>query len=444
MGRTSASSLLRASSGGAPFVRIAVVNNFFPPRTGGSSHLSESLACGYAAGGHDVLVLTAAYANAPAVEERDGIKIVRLPAWMLPPTRLAVSFDISFTSRLGLLRRVRRLLDDFQPDVIHQHGQFFDLTWATALYARQRRVPVLLSIHTRLENPSARYSKVFGVLDATLIKTFMRRSRPRLVVMDVLMDEYIRARYQGAYSGLEHIPVGIDPDWVLGGEAQLVRERYGLRDAPVILSVGHIIPVRDRLDLVTALPTVLAVVPEAKLLVVGHVYYGLFAERARELGVEHAIVSPGMIPKSEVPDYLAAASVECHEQGFGLGTATLEAMAAGVPVVAPARPDNFHGIALEDGRNIFLCDPGDSEALAERLIVGLTDSTLAKQVGTNGQELVREHFTLRRVLDQHLEVLAEMAASKGLPGSGRPTQVPHPRQGRDTRAHKVGDREDQA
>ncbi|MCW2757911.1 MAG: hypothetical protein JWO46_1657, partial [Nocardioidaceae bacterium] len=40
-------------------MRIAVVNNFFPPRPGGSSHLADHLARQYAARGHEVLVLTA-------------------------------------------------------------------------------------------------------------------------------------------------------------------------------------------------------------------------------------------------------------------------------------------------------------------------------------------------------------------------------------------------
>ena len=35
-------------------------------------------------------------------------------------------------------RDLARLLDDFRPDVIHQHGQFMDLTWATGAYARRR------------------------------------------------------------------------------------------------------------------------------------------------------------------------------------------------------------------------------------------------------------------------------------------------------------------
>ena len=125
-------------------MRIAVINNFYPPRTGGSAHLSDSLAKGYAAHGHDVLVVTAAYQDAPAEEERDGLRIVRLPAVMLPESRFAVSFDISFATRPALPRAIRALLDDFGPDVLHQHGQFMDLTWASGAWAVRRGIPVLL------------------------------------------------------------------------------------------------------------------------------------------------------------------------------------------------------------------------------------------------------------------------------------------------------------
>jgi hypothetical protein len=51
------------------------------------------------------------------------------------------------------------------------------------------------------------------------------------------------------------------------------------------------------------------------------------------------------VAKAEVPNYLVAATVEAHDlQGYGMGTATLESMAAGVPVIVAVRPDNFPGI----------------------------------------------------------------------------------------------------
>jgi glycosyltransferase involved in cell wall biosynthesis len=393
-------------------VRIVVVNNFYPPRVGGSSHLSDALARGYAARGHEVLVVTAAYQDAPAEEWRDGVRVVRMPAVMLPETRLAVSFDISFATRPSLRRRLARLLDDFRPDVIHQHGQFMDLTWATGAYARRRGIPTLLSVHTRLENPVARYHAVFRALDATLVAPRLRRYRPGIVVMDTYMQEYVDERYRGGWSRLAAIPVGVDPAWVRSGSAEAGRELIGVGpDVPVILSVGHVIPLRDRIGLVEALPTVLERHPDAVLAVAGRVYYDVFLSRAEELGVAHAVRALGAVPKSDIPHLLAAASVESHEQGFGLGTATLESMAAGVPVVAWGRIDNFPEIPMVDGDDIFMCAPGDVPGLAERLVRALDDPEATRVVGQNARAIVDEHFALDRVLDRHLEVFDAMVAN---------------------------------
>jgi glycosyltransferase involved in cell wall biosynthesis len=395
-------------------MRIAVVNNFFPPRVGGSAHLSDALARGYARAGHDVLVLTATYGDAPVDEQRDGVRVVRLPAAVIPQTRLSVSFDIAFTVRPGARRRVYAFLDEFDPDVVHQHGQFFDLTWLSGLWARSRRVPALLSIHTRLENPKAHYHGVFGVLDRTVVKPLMRAHLPRLVVMDIQMDEYVKTRYRGAYSGLDYIPVGVDPSWVRGGDAAAVRARHDLGDAPVILSVGHVIPLRDRVALVEALPAVLAENPRVKLVVVGTVYYDVFLERARTLGVDDAIVAVGPVPKDEIPDYLAAASVEAHDlQGYGLGTASLESMAAGVPIVAAVRPDNFPGIDMANGSNIVLVRREDPEAIARALVDLIADPVSSHRIGAGAAELVHEHFGIDTVVGQHLGVLERMCDHAG-------------------------------
>lgn len=392
-------------------MRIAVVNNFFPPRVGGSSHLSEALAKGYAAAGHEVLVLTAAYADAPEEEERDGLRIVRLPAAMIPKSRLSVSFDIAFTMRTGAYRRVSKLLGGFGPDAIHQHGQFFDLTWLSGIWAKRHRVPALLSIHTRLENPAATYHGVFRSLDAVVVRPILKRYRPRLVVMDVQMQQYIVDRYNGAYTSLENIPVGVDTGWVVGGDGARVREKHDLGDAPLIVSLGHVIPLRDRLLLVQALPRVIDRHPHVRLLVVGSVYFDQFLELARELGVSHAVLAVGPVPKSEVPDYLAAADVETHDlQGYGLGTASLESMAAGVPTVVAVRPDNFPGVELRSGENVMLTPTGDAAALAATLADLLDDPEWRKSIGSAEQQLVRERFSMETVLRQHLDVLEDMVA----------------------------------
>ena len=340
-------------------MRIAVVNNFFPPRPGGSSHLADHLAKHYAARGHEVLVVTASYGDAPVRESRDGFDIVRIPAWTLPKTRFAANFDIAFTISPRAKRRVFDALDAFAPDVVHQHGQFFDLTWLSGWWARSRRKPTLLSIHTRLESPLSRFNSfVYAVADTILVTPLMRLHRPRIVVMDRLMDRYIDRRYRRAISGKVIIPVGIDPERMRGGDPSALPARLETGDRPLIVSLGHVIPQRNRIALVRALPAVLEKHPRALVVVVGGVYHDEFLKVADELGVRRSILAIGARPQTEIPDTLAAAAVEVHElEGQGFGTASLEALAAGVPVVAGVRSDNFIEVALTDGVELFLAPP---------------------------------------------------------------------------------------
>lgn len=354
-------------------------------------------------------MLTAAYKDAPAYEERDGLKIFRLPAVAMPATRLAISFDMAFTLRPSLPRRVAGLLDDFKPQVLHQHGQFFDLTWVTGAWADRHQVPVLLSVHTRLESPTPKYARLFRLLDAIVVAPLLRRFRPTFVVMDAQMDVYINTRYRRAVRATVAIPVGVAPrptSW----DADVVRRRHGFAaDAPIVLSIGHVIQMRDRVALVEALPAVRAQVPNARVLVVGKVYVHGFQKRAQELGVDDMVISTGAVPREHIGDYLAAAGVESHDlQGYGLGTASLESMAAAVPVVVAVRPDNFPGVELLTGQNCWLVDTDDPDGLAEALVTALTKSDLARQVGLAGQRLVERHFTVEAVLEQHLQVLTKL------------------------------------
>jgi len=231
-------------------------------------------------------------------------------------------------------------------------------------------------------------------------------------VMDVQMDDYIHQRYRRGYAGLDYIPVGVDPNRMAGGDGEVVRTRHGLGDAPLIVTLGHVIPLRDRVWLVEALPAVLAELPDTRLVVVGHVYYDLFLQRARELGVEHAVLAIGAVAKSEVPDYLAAADIECHDlQGYGMGTATLESMAAGVPVVVAVRPDNFPGIDLISGEHCVLVPQGDIDAIAGAITKLLRDPADRARIGESGRSLIQRHFAMDVVLEQHLAVLRSLTGA---------------------------------
>ena len=103
----------------------------------------------------------------------------------------------------------------------------------------------------------------------------------------------------------------------------------------------------------------------------------------RQAGLEQVVIALG--PRQDVPAILAAADLfvlSSKRETFGL--ALLEAMAAGVPVVAsdlPALDDLF-----TDGREGLKVPPGDAEALAGALARLLDDANLARRLGEAGRE----------------------------------------------------------
>lgn len=394
-------------------MRIAVVNNFFPPRVGGSSHMAEILASQYVAQGHEVLVITAAYQDAPREEVRNGYRVVRLPAMKMPKLGLSIDFDMTFTTmRPGNLRRVFKLLDGFKPDIIHQHGQIFDLSWLTGWYARRRKVPTVLTIHTLLISDKPLYSAIFKFLDAMVVKPILRLYKPRFVILAKFDAQYCLERYGTTEADSDYYPIAVDIAHLVKPTAKDVRTEHGVGDGPLIVSLGHIIPLRNRLPLVEAMPAVLEKYPDTKAMVVGRMYYDAFLDRAKELGVDHAFIVTGAVPKADVPAYFAAADIVTHDLNGGCGTASLEAMAMGRATIASVREDHYPGIELRNGDNILLVPPGDSAKLAETLLRLLDDPDERARVAAREMEMVRDNFGLDMVAEEHLRTFDKLVAAR--------------------------------
>ncbi|WP_033292105.1 glycosyltransferase family 4 protein [Amycolatopsis jejuensis] len=392
-------------------MRIVVVNNFFPPRVGGSAHMSASLAAEYAAAGNEVLAITAAYGDAPAEGERDGYRVVRLPATKMPQLGLSIDFDMTFASlRPGNWRRMWKLLNEFKPDAVHLHGQFFDLSWMAGIYARRHGKPVLLTIHTLLISENKLYGRVFRMLDAVLVRPVLKYLRPRYVILDKLGVDYCVDRYGTSDDNSEYFPIAVDTGHFAKPVDKDVRTELEIGDAPLIVSLGHVIPLRNRLPLVEALPAILERHPGTRVVIVGRVYHDAFMRRAEELGVSDALIVTGAVPKADVPAYFAAADIVTHDLNGGCGTASLEAMLSGTATIASVTEDNYPGIELRNGENILLVRPNDSDAVATTVLSLLDDPQLRARIAERESAMVRGNFGLDVVSEEHLRVLTKLVA----------------------------------
>lgn len=128
---------------------------------------------------------------------------------------------------------------------------------------------------------------------------------------------------------------------------------------------------------------------------------GALRRLAAELGVADRVRVTGFLPHREVPGLLAAARVAVLPSRYEeLGTALVEAMAAGRPVVA----SRVGGIPelVRDGVDGLLVPPGDPVALAAAIGRLLADPALAAELGANGRARVAGHdwgILAGRILD---------------------------------------------
>lgn len=129
-------------------------------------------------------------------------------------------------------------------------------------------------------------------------------------------------------------------------------------------------------------------------------------------GLEDRVRLLGAVPETTVRELLSRASVfvlpsRVQEDGQmdGIPVALMEAMAAGVPVVA----SDISGVPelVEDQRSGILVPPGDAEAVATAVRALLASPGAALRMGARGRERVRRAFELEGTVIRLLELLED-------------------------------------
>jgi glycosyltransferase involved in cell wall biosynthesis len=178
-----------------------------------------------------------------------------------------------------------------------------------------------------------------------------------------------------------------------------------------LVTVGRLQAPKDTLTLVRALAELPRGVCEAVIVGDGPDRTTVENE-VRRLGLESVVQLAG--ERNDVPELLAASDVfVLSSRSEGLPLSILEAMAAGLPVVATS-VGGVSELVVEEETGL-LVPPGDPQALAGAIERLLGDSTLRRRLGGAGRLRAEQRFDLVSTCQAHLDLYSALLAAAGLP-----------------------------
>ncbi len=320
------------------------------------------------------------------------------------------------TRQAALRRRLVKYLGTLRPDLVHAVGS------SPYGYACLRVWdPTIVTLHGIMRE-DARYfrtpmQRLRGLVAHVLCeRAVVRRARHLIVISSGYVRRYFGASLLGRLHDIAN-PVS---------EECFLVEGCGERDR--ILLAGALNRRKRAVDMIRAMPLVLARRPEATLRIVGPIedraYHRSMLREIEGRGLGQRVVLLGGLDQAGMLEELRRST--CLVLCSGQETSPMviaEAMAAGRPVVAT----RVGGVPelVEDGRSGFLVDVGDLPGLAGRIVALLDDPAACARMGERGRDIALARFhadvVAARTLAAYQEVLDARSpgASPDLAPAGR-------------------------
>lgn len=381
-------------------MNILYLTNLYAPVVSGSSVQSMALAKEMVAQkNHQCIVVTARLdPDSPEYEQDEGVHVYRLPCWRLP--KMGISLNFPWLNSLhypGNFKRLKEIARKHEVDVIHIHNHMFDCAFLGRKLAKYLKKPVTLTLHTIIKHSKNIYNYVLEPVDKHFLGRCIVGPADAVICPDYNMFKYLQDRF-GRDDGVL-IPYGIalplSPDPEL--RKKLIAE-YNLADKKIMLSLGHLHALRNRIELIKAMPEVVKAYPDFVLVIVGAVTDNTAKNLVADLGMQDHVIFMGAQPREVVAVFHDIASIEGvwldqDEEGKNsLGIAAMEGMLAGKPLLSQANINTFGEGVLKNGENVFCYPKLEAPRIAEILKDLLADPEKAHTIGQNAQETAKNTF----------------------------------------------------
>lgn len=405
-------------------MKVLIVHDF-GQRIGGAEQMSITLRDGLRARGHDCRWFTSRALAGEGPIESDHT------AWgTTGPLR-----RITQVANPAAANALRRVVRDFQPDVVHV--RMFLNQLSPLILPVLRNVPTLLHVVIyelicpialkRLRDgrdcphrPGSVCWREGCVSLGGLARVAVQR---RLLhagfdVFDrvIANSDYVRRR-------LEHEGWRVD-DVVWNGVPQPVEVGHPLADEPTAVFAGRLTEEKGIFWLLDAFARISRDLPAARLLIAGdgpegprianHIQSAGLADRVRLLGR----LSPAQMQRAFAGAWVQVAP-SLWEEPFGIVAA--EAMMRQTAVIATRSGGLTEQVI--DGETGLVVPPGDTAALAAALARILSDRQLAQRMGQAGRRRAVAEFSVDRFIDRFETIYLDMIRTAPVAGASAPPTV---------------------
>ncbi|MEM1212012.1 MAG: glycosyltransferase [Planctomycetota bacterium] len=279
----------------------------------------------------------------------------------------------------------------------HQYTPFFYAAMARKRLRGAGGVKVIFTEHGR------HVPDVVGWKRRLVNKTLLRRGDAVTAVSGYVkraVEEKEGLRL-GLVGGVEVVPNGITPEPTPAAYTRTeARVRLGLpMEGPVVFHTARFHPVKDHALSLRGFGELLKTVPSAWLVLVGDgPERGFIEQQVRVLGLKERVVLTGV--RDDARQLLPGADAAVlSSKSEGMSVTILEAMAAGVPVVATDVGGNRE--LIEHGRTGLLTPPGDHEALGAALAAVLKDQKTGAGFASAAKARFLTNFTESRMIEAY-------------------------------------------
>lgn len=397
-------------------MKILIAADLHWPTINGVATFSRNLAQGLAERGHEVMVIAPSQRRSGRpYEEVDGDYVIKRTASV--PFPFYQNFRISLAPQI----EIRRIFQEFQPDVVHLQ-MCLTIGNVAQKYALKYGVPIVATNHAIPDNllDNLRYmapmSKPIGYVITEYGVRFHRRvdyvTLPTRSAIEMFGEERLSVPVEPVSNGID-----LSKFTPTKPKAGLLSKFHIPGNRTIITYVGRTDAEKHLYVLIEAFARTLHESKrEPHLLVVGA---GTDLERLKnltyELRIHSHVTFTGRVTDEEIVQLHKVGDVFAMPSPAELQSiATLEAMASGKPVVAV----DAGALAelCQDGRNGFLCEKDDIEQFSEALTKLVDDKKLREKFAAESLEIARTH-DMSHTLDRFEEIygIVTKARTRRLP-----------------------------